>query len=120
MVMDPNPTRRRLPSNRRRTTLWRTRDLTSTHISPQWTGKQQLPLIASWTFGSQEEKHFQSVELDAFLSDAVLEGAYLYTNHRPGPASTSTKTVQLLAAEARHGWFCLAGDWNAAGAIVRL
>jgi mannonate dehydratase len=40
--------------------------------------------LASWSFGIQEENHFQPEELAIFPGHAVLEGGYLYANDKPG------------------------------------
>ena len=77
--------------------------------------------LASWSFGVQEENHFQPEELEVFPGHAVLEGGYLYANDGPGLGIDldEEKAAGLLDAEQAKRPRYAAEDRRADGTVVR-
>lgn len=77
--------------------------------------------MASWSFGIQEENHFQPAEYELFPGHAVLEGGYLYPNEQPGLGIDidEEKAAALLDPERAATPFYMAEDRRMDGTIVR-
>lgn len=77
--------------------------------------------MASWSFGIQEENHFQEQELEAFPGHAELQGGYLYLSGKPGLGIDidEAKAAALLQPQARHQPHYAAEDRHADGSVVR-
>jgi mannonate dehydratase len=77
--------------------------------------------MASWSFGIQEENHFQAQELEAFPGHAELQGGYLYLSGKPGLGIDidEAKAAALLQPQARQQPHYAAEDRHADGSVVR-
>ncbi|MEZ4869533.1 MAG: enolase C-terminal domain-like protein [Caldilineaceae bacterium] len=75
----------------------------------------------SYSFGVQEENHFQEKEYSVFPGHAILEGGYLYPNEQPGLGIDidEAQARALLDPDRAARSFFMAEDRRSDGSIVR-